>query len=426
MTKWAFSLKWLIFSVSYFSLAFLCLETRDNDSLTSIIWLPAGLTLGVLCSTSPSRWPIWLITAGVFHLFASYLHHRPAGIALVFALNDLMTLCLSALFWQSAGKASRYTNNLSAMAIFIGIVLVASIIGGVVSVFSLSLLSYPIVLSHFIIWSVSNASGCLAMAPLFVVRQLSQITVNKRADDRSLLLMAAILILTAVLFLTANGFWQSKPTVAFVLSSLLGLTLLSSLFINKRRLSFLFVALALIVSIATIYNRGPFASDNYRDASDITASQLYLLAIFISGLLVRSGITDIYVAKNYSDRQLTLMKSVMPGQTSYQFKINIAQQILIWSTPEAHQLHVSLNLPATPAQLLGRMSPGDRETFTPWFEGVRNTSQVPFSKKLQLVLNGSSFSNVYIALLNDRDNSAGECLNGILIVYESNLSQVGG
>jgi len=425
MIKWVFPLKWLLFSLSYLSLAFICLQTRDNGSLSSSIWLPAGLTLGVLCTTSVSRWPIWLVSAGILHVFASYLHDRPMDIALIFAINDLIILCVNAMIWQSVIKGSARVNNLTAMTIFISIVLGTSAVGGMINVYLLRLLSYPIVFSHFTSSSISNATGCLAMAPLFVVNQLSQLSVNKRTNGRSLLLMSSILILSVAIFLPESDFDQSVPAIEFSLYLLFGMTLLSSLFINEKKLSFLYVALALIISITTIYHRGPFSADYYDNGSGITASQLYLLAIFISGLLVRSGITDIYFEKKQSDQQLLLAYSATPTQSHYQFKINVTLQKIIWSDPASQLINFPSDLLATPAQLLGRMTPDDRMIFTPWFDGTNKTAATPFSQSLSLVLTDSTFVDTHIALLCDHDNTANTYVNGVLIVYQNNLSQTG-
>ncbi|WAT06288.1 MASE1 domain-containing protein [Rouxiella badensis] len=420
MTRWAFPLKWLLFSLSYLALAFLCLETRDSSSLSSAIWLPAGLTLGILCSSPLSRWPLWLVSAGTLHVLASYLHHRPMDITLVFAVTNLVILCLSAHVWLTLMKGRGIASNLSAMALFISIVLAASALGGMTILFALRMLAYPTVVSHFVSWSISNATGCLAMAPLFMVNQL---VINKRVKSQNLLLITGILLITLALFLPDYDYQQNIPTVDFSLYLLFGLILLSLLFITERRLALLQVIIALIISITTIYNRGPFADSFYSDNNGITASQLYLLAIFISALLVRSGITDLYFLKRQSERQILLMSANFAEQKSYPFRINVTQQKVIWTDvlkmPDALPQAALM----TPAQILGRMHPDDRTLFSPWFMGANKTSVRPFTQPVRLILSSSDFCKGHIALLSDHDNNANLYLNGVLTLYQVPLPE---
>lgn len=422
MPKWTFPLKWFLFSISYLSLAFLCLETRDNGSLSSTIWLPAGLTLGILCSTPLLQWPIWILSAGMLHILASLLHQRPLDIALVFALNDLVILCLSAYIWQSVRNSSAQLSNMLAMGGFIIIVLAASALGGMTTFYSLRILGYPAVLSHFLSWSISNATGCLAITPLFVVNQLIQQSTNSRTGWNHHLQIAAIIALSAALFLQNGIYLTDLPVMDFLLYLLFGLTLLSSLFIKERQLSLLYVTQALIVSIATLYNRGPYSIAIYPGNSGITASQLYLLALFISGMLVRSRVTDVLFAKKHSEQQYRLAQAVTPGQSHFQFQININQQKVIWHDPIDKLLNLPERFVATPALLLGRMHAEDREFFLPWFNGEQQTTASPYTHPVRLILTGVTFCDGQIALFSDHDNTANLYLNGLLIVYQDQLN----
>ncbi|EIC83836.1 MASE1 domain-containing protein [Serratia sp. M24T3] len=418
MIKWTFPLKWLLFCVCYFSLAFLCLETRDNGSLSSAIWLPAGLTLGVLCSAPISRWPLWLVSTGILHILVSILHQRPMNISLVFALNDLIILCLSAHIWKIILKDSGVTSRLNLTAIFIAIVLIASMFGGISTFYSLRILGYPTLFSHFIIWSISNATGCLAFAPFFAIKSLSSSFSPDSNPKSSLLLLIVIPALTLVLFSPRMEDLQNATLVEPMIYFLFGFTLLSSLFISTSKLSLLFISLAFIISLTKIYNQGIFAADDYTGNSGITASQLYLLAIFIFSTLIRAGTNDIHLSRAQSDQLMLLSHCVSSHQRRYSFRVNITQQKWVWTELIDSINNFPINNLTTPSQMLGRMHPEDRDILLPWFNGINKTGATPFSRSVRLILDGTAFSQAYIAMLSDQHSNANKMLNGILIAPE--------
>ncbi|GEM_PF-1517095 len=416
MIQWTFPLKWLLFCLCYFLLAFLCLETRDNGSLSSAIWLPAGLTLGILCSAPLSRWPLWLVSAGILHVLASILHHRPIDIALIFALNDLIILCLSAHVWQIIRKTGFVNGRFNNTAIFIAIVLVASTFGGISVFYSLRLLGYPTVFSHFINWGISNATGCLAFAPLFAIKSLSSMSHSNINSKNSLFLIVIIPALALLLFLPWREDIQPLTLLEPLIYFLFGLILLSSLFISTPKLSILFISLAIIISTATIYSHGIFSSNDYTGNSGITASQLYLLAMFIFSMLIRGAANDIYLSKAQSDQLVLLRKSVSPEQKCYSFCIDITKQKWIWTELLDNIKSLPINILSTPSQILGRMHPEDRSLFLPWFNGKNKTTATPLSLPVRLIMDGTVFSQTYIAMLSDHNSTANIVLNGVIIV----------
>lgn len=113
-------LRWLIFVAVYFLLATISLETRDPWSLSSTIWLPAGLLLGVLCTRSPAQWPMWAISGGTAFFgqpaarsplgycagvrLARFSDHLPAGVNLEWAATLFKRLVAS---WRNIAFAGR-------------------------------------------------------------------------------------------------------------------------------------------------------------------------------------------------------------------------------------------------------------------------------------------------------------------------------
>lgn len=83
---------WLAFIAIYLVLAMISMENRDSWSLSSAVWLPAGLVLGILCTSPRIYWPIWGVSAALLHILVSVLFGRTIDIALTFALVDLSVL----------------------------------------------------------------------------------------------------------------------------------------------------------------------------------------------------------------------------------------------------------------------------------------------------------------------------------------------
>ncbi len=426
MIKWTFPLKWFLFCLGYFSLAFLCLETRDNGSLSSAIWLPAGLTLGVLCRAPLSSWPLWLASTVILHISASVVHHRPLDIALIFAINDLIILCLSAHVWKIIQQDGNVTSRLNSTAIFIAIVLIASVIGGISTFYSLRMTGYPTVFSHFINWSISNATGCLAFAPFFAINSLTTADSPDLTPKNNLILLILIPLLTLALFFPWNDELRDNAFVEPLIYFLFGFALLSSLFISTAKLSFLFLALAIIISITTIYNHGIFATKDYTGNSGITASQLYLLAMFIFAMLIRAATNDIYLSRIRSEQLVLLSRTFSPDQLCYSFRINITLHKWVWTELIDSINNLPINSLTTPSQILGRMHPDDRGIILPWFNGANETFGIPFSQSVRLIMNGNTFSHVHIAMLSEHNSYENRYLNGVLIVRQEITSQLTG
>lgn len=436
IAAWSFPLNWLFFAVSYFSLAYLCLETRDTGSLSSTIWLPAGLTLGVLSRSSLSRWPLWIISAGLLHVLVSFMHDRPIDIALIFAFNDLMTLSLSAYIWKIFIKHSNNHRRELSMIFFIALVFLGSILGGISTIYSLNALTYPTVFLHFVIWSISNATGCLAVAPIFLLNNrnlynnhLSNKPAAKENNTKKtwqLLTILLILISTLLIFIPSADAIQRFSNIEFALYFFIGLILLCSIFLTAHQLSFIFIAIALIISLATLYNHGPFSTRDYSANEFITDSQLYLLITYTFGLLFHSLIHHLQKLKKRSQQQVMLISGALTQQRIYYFSVNITTQCLIWCESNDNKDISPFNLVTTPAQLLGRMHTDDRLLLSAWFNGATTLFLQPFSYSVRLFLdnntllsNSNTFTGAHLALINVYDEVASLALNGVIIISQN-------
>ncbi|MEG3134377.1 MASE1 domain-containing protein [Rouxiella sp. T17] len=425
ITAWPLPVKWFLFAVSYFFLAYLCLETRDSGSLSSTIWLPAGLTLGVLSRSPLSRWPLWIISAGLLHVLVSFLHDRPTDIALIFALNDLMTLSLTAYIWKVFIKHGDNHRRKISMIFFIILVFLASILGGISTIISLNALAYPTVFLHFVIWSISNATGCLAIAPIFVLHNKYQAQEIFNRRPWQLLTLFIAIVTTLLIFIPSAEEIQRFNQIEFALYSLIGIMLLCSFFLNAHQLCFVFIVLAIITSTATLYSHGPFSTQDYSANEFITSSQLYLLIIFTFGLLFHSLVGHLQSFRKISQQQVMLISAGLSQQKIYSFSINMTTQSIIWSKNGNKEDQNPFFSVKTAAQLLGRVHTDDRLILAPWFKGIKTVFLQPHSCPVRLLftcepfsLNSNTFTQAHLALINDCDDAASLLLNGVLIVFE--------
>ncbi|WAT01334.1 MASE1 domain-containing protein [Rouxiella chamberiensis] len=420
MTPWAYPFMWLLFCLSYFALAFLCLETRDNGSLSSSIWLPAGLTLGVLCASPLSRWPLWAVSAGLLHLFASLLHHRPLDIGLLFALSDLLILCLSAYVWKVIKQGVRITAQFSSMLSFILIILIASLLGGILTLNGLKMFSYPIVFSHFLVWSISNATGCLALTPLFLFKGVKQKIHLIKTPRHGLFLLTCVVVLMLWTFTSTHRYLYQTDITDFALYTLIGMILLTVIFINSRQLSCLFIFTAIVISLSTLLHRGPFAMIDYTASESIPSSQLYTLIIFIFGLLTHSLFHDLDATNKQHQRHLLLINAAYPAQIRYLFHITFGADRLQWQTSDSGNQLFLAHAIITPAQFLGRLHVDDRTLISPYFKGEKTHFTLPLTYSVRVILQDNVFIPAQLALINHWDSHAHLRLHGALFITQEN------
>ncbi|AGB84050.1 putative integral membrane sensor domain protein [Serratia sp. FGI94] len=345
---------WLAFVVVYFSLAMISLETRDPWSLSSAVWLPAGLVLGTLCSSPRIYWPIWGVSAGLLHIFASLHYGRSIDIALVFALVDLVVIFPLAMVWYSIHHYFRHFSYRSESVILLTGVYVSSVLGGVFSTLALTVMNYPVVLSHFFTWALSNATGCLSSAPFFIIHRF----VKKEKISFSLLRVFFLSLVAAVFFLPGE-LLQSYLLSQALLYLVLGLSVVFTAWLPLRILSIYFMFLTLLVSLSTLYGYGPLATG---DQQGVQASQLYLLTVITLGLIVAARGKEFLLLNTKMRQQLALLDNALHQQQPVFFQLSANATRLSWlcGTPV---FGIPVEQIRTLPLLLARIHPEDRAAF---------------------------------------------------------------
>lgn len=391
-------LRWLVFVAVYFLLATISLETRDPWSLSTTIWLPAGLLLGVLCTRTrtPAQWPMWAISAGVLHFSISLLHDRPWDIALAFALLDLASICPLALVWNGL---HRYSNGLpppGETVLLLASVYLASAAGGLLSDLILKALGYPTRVSHFISWGISNATGCLAIAPLFIIHRLNHGQWQWPTRQQAFIAAWAFPLAIAVFFLPSSLLSNDLLNNA-LLYSVLALSLLLSALLPLLPLALYFILLTLIVSLATIYGYGPFRPA-LAGMQAIEASQLYLLMIISLGLLVAKREQQHRSQRQQTQQQQLLLNALLQARHPAFFRLSAEAEQLDWQPHDAVFGMPPRQL-ANLTLLLAHVHPDDREMLKTLLCIASKLPNTPQYCSLRLLLPDAHYHHVECRLL---------------------------
>ncbi|MFS2222949.1 hypothetical protein [Pantoea sp. B65] len=284
---------WLAFICCDFALAMLSLQVRDVWSLSSLVWFPAGLLLGILCALAPRYWLLWLLSGALLHLVASQLYGRPVNVSLIFCGFDVLLMMVTALIWQFFYGVMYRPNrprDILALAVLCSI---AGIVERLVTTWALFLLDYPIDHSLSLLYM---AGYVLSYLPLtFFVLWLLTSGSQQQADMRLWLLALGMLLALLLLFFApadAGGGevrWQDLALmVSFALPLLLALRgdllLLSS-----------FLSCSAVASLgATLFGLGPFHSPARNLQQDVLLATWYCAAFSLPALLGASWIGQRY------------------------------------------------------------------------------------------------------------------------------------
>ncbi|HEJ9094109.1 TPA: MASE1 domain-containing protein [Serratia odorifera] len=404
-------LHWLIFIALYFLLATISLETRDPWSLSSTVWLPAGLLLGILCTRQPAQWPMWVISAGVMHFSVSVLHDRPVDIALAFALVDPLILCPLALIWNSV---HRYATDLSYRGetlLLLGGVYLGSAVGGLISDLLLKALGYPTVVSHFVSWSISNATGCLAIAPLFIIHRLNRGRWLNRQQGYT---AVWVLPLVAAIFCLPAPLLQHPLLNHALLYMALALSLLLAALWPLLPLALYFILLTLLVSLATLYGYGPFSAA-LAGTQAVEASQLYLLAVISLGLLVATREQQHRARNQQHQQRLQLLGYLLQARQPAFFCLTPGAESLDWQPHEAIFGMPPRQL-ANLTLLLAHVHPDDREPLASLLRHPAASAQQPSCCALRLLLPDAVYHQVECRLLPHPHHG----VNGVLALVTAN------
>lgn len=351
--------RWLIFISLYSVLAMFSLETRDPWSLSSSVWLPAGLVLGVLCTCPRAYWPVLGVSAGLLHVLASLLYGRSLDVALVFALLDLAVMFPLAILWRVTQYYMVNLSYRSEMMWLLAGVYVASLFGGFLSVLILGWADYPVRFSSFYTWSLSCATGCLAGAPYFIHRRFIREAGRKITFWQFVAATAFLMV-----FWLPAGFIQEPLFREALIGLTMGGLLLLSVMLSLRALTLYFMCLTLVVSVATLTGYGPLASGGH---SGMQSSQLYLLLVISLGLILAARERSQTFRREQQQKHLSLLRGLLNKEQLVFFRVGPDSETISWfEIPSVPSIPVH-EIPNF-SLLQVRVHPEDRDVFTATFE----------------------------------------------------------
>ncbi|EPF0317220.1 hypothetical protein ACSN7O_004621 [Enterobacter chuandaensis] len=216
--------------------------------------------------------------------------------------------------------------------------------------FILMLLNYPVLLSHFFTWPLSNITGCLSGLSFFIFRRFF-----KTATSPITFIHLMVLFGGAVMLLLPAEVYQPVLLKQTVLYVTFGGSLMLAISLPVRTLSFYFLLLTLLVNLTTLVGYGPFADDG------IFASQLYLFLVIGLGIVLAANEQE-HALDREKQQQLLSLYPVLANQQHIFFQLSSDTGMFDW--PENTTIFgiPSREVPTLPL-LLARIHPEDRKSF---------------------------------------------------------------
>lgn len=347
---------WLAFICCDFFLAMMSLQARDVWSLSSLVWFPAGLLLGILCTLPLRYWPIWLLSSALMHLVASQLYGRPVTVSLIFCFFDALSLMVTALIWQFFyGVMARPVRERDIIVLVI-LCIVSGVIERFVTTWALLLLDYPIDQSISVIHTVGYVISALPLT-FFVFYLITRVK-RESVDIRGYLIMLSMLVVMLALFWRTSGIltealrWQD---LALIFS--LALPVLLAMRGDLLMLSG-FLSLCSIISVgATLFGYGPFYQMLLVQQEDVLVAAWYSAVLSLPALLCASLVSQKSALLARHRWREQLMDNVLQHGRYHRFQLGSSDD-LCWlyqsRWPESGHAPVSWQ------QFIGWLHPDDR------------------------------------------------------------------
>lgn len=320
--------RWVLFSGLYSLLALLSFHSRDAWSLSTTLWFPASLLFAVLWLTPVRDWPLWLVTAGLLHIFAGVWIGRPLSLACLFALFDIVIFPLAViafrysmpLLWRPLAR-----NPIARELAWLTLLVLCTFCGSALLSSCLLLAGYPVEPLHLLSWALAALTGVLAILPFLREHGESPFSLwQSLGNGRTLAVIAANVALLLLLFFTPFGRVLPGLNPLFIQLTLL---LLSVFTLSGRGLGIVLMAQYLIVVLATQHRDGIFfaltpavlpaiwQAQWYLVFSAILAACLHQYQVWMRQQQWRAEGTDTLLARFALTGSGLLFRLDMPAQT---------------------------------------------------------------------------------------------------------------
>ena len=326
-------IRWVLFSGLYTLLALQSFHSRDAWSLSTTLWFPASLLFAVLWLTPVRDWPLWLLTAGLLHIFAGVWIGRPLSLASLFAVFDIVVFPLAVITFRSSAPllwASSAQHPITRELAGILLLILCIFSGSALLSACLLLTGYPVAPLHLLSWALGALTGVLVMLPFLREYSESQISLCQSLGNRqTLVVIAANAALQLALFLTPLGHLLMGFTPLFIQLTLL---LLSIFALSGRGLGVLLVVQYLIVLLATQQREGIFFTLTPAVLPAIWQAQWYLVfSAILAGCLHQYQLWVRRQQRQTNSTDTLLARFALTG-SGILFRLEMPQQILQWQS----------------------------------------------------------------------------------------------
>nr|WP_159466075.1 MASE1 domain-containing protein [Scandinavium goeteborgense] len=379
--------RWVLFSGLYSLLALLSFHSRDAWSLSTTLWFPAALLFAVLWLTPVRDWPLWLVTAGLLHIFSGVWTGRPLSLACLFAVFDIVVfpLCVIAfrysapLLWRPL-SAHPIARELA----WIALLILCTFCGSALLSACLLLAGYSVEPLHLLSWALADLTGVLAILPFLREQRESPLSIRQALSGwRTPLAIVTNVMLQLLVFFTPFGPLLQGLNPLFIQLTLL---LLSTFALSGRGLGILLLAQYLVVVLSTQQREGIFYALTPAMVPAIWQAQWYLVFSAVIVSCLHQYQTWMLHQKRQTDGQKILMNSFARTGSGVLFRMNMPTRELNWQSstdvlfPDEHQTISTLEL------LEAHCDESFMQTFLSWYaEG----SAPLFEQELELQrLNG--------------------------------------
>jgi integral membrane sensor domain MASE1 len=320
----------LAFAIAYAGLAVASMRQLDTVTLSTLFWPCAGLLMAALLLSPPRHWPGWMVLAATLHTAIGMVAgHRPAIVALTFAIGDLLFcwMVVGLWRWQSRDREPATLTRLRGALWFIGLLACGAAGGGALVAFALRIVYPASSPQHWYVWSMAAFVGCMVTTPL--VLAWSRFRVRRLAEQDLLSLWVGLIAAFAVLVGTTIVFDDPPRATEIVWHDGFGMSYGPLLFLSLVALcwgapgSTLTVAgLALIAGSYTISGMGPYANIAHFSGEPLLAVQGYLGCAAVLSVLIGALSADrrraLHKAAALKGQLLAALRAA--GQAAWEFR----------------------------------------------------------------------------------------------------------
>lgn len=344
-------LRWVLFSGLYSLLALLSLQSRDVWSFSTTCWFPTSLLFAALWLTPVRDWPMWLITAGLLHLFIDIWVGSPLSLASLFTLFEIAVYPLAIIVFRYGAPLLWYPLDHHPIArelAWITLLVLYTLFSSAVLNICLLLAGYPVSPLHLLFWSLSALPGVLAIMPFLREQDESPIPLRQSVGNvTTWIVIGANTILQLVLFFTPVGNRLQGLNPLFIQLMLL---LLSVFTLSGRGLSLLLVMQYLIVVLATQQRDGIFFALIPEKLPAIWQAHWYLVFSSILAGCLHQYQRRMQQQQQHAKSIETLLNRFALNGNLILFRLEMPQRTLSWQSntealfPGEHQSISTLEL----------------------------------------------------------------------------------